>query len=464
MTLPADPVKWAVTAFKDGRTPIYDRYDAYLAGDQPIVFASKKFRSAFGPLFLAFSYNRCSTVVDAHADRMRVSGFGADDAELAKRAQEIWDENRMDVREGHIYSDQFALGDAYVIAEMHPTQARVQYWVQSPRSVRVHWDGETPDALDLGTKVWFDDDEHCRLNLYFRDRVEKYISINRAPSGVPTSPNAFTRFGEDDSWRFALNVPDTVPIFHIANNGRTNSYGVSELRPVLPLQDALNKTLMDKLVAMEFAAFPQRVLIGVDPPISDEDEAQHKEMLKRFEGGIDRVWAMSQGNIAEFSAANLAQYLAVAEFWEKSICRVTKVPVHYLDMTGGGFVSGRALQLAEGPFGTKIEDRQKGDGSVLAAMSEYGMRLEGKEVKPGTIRVNWHSAFPRSEEDDLDLALQKQVLGLPFETILQQMGYDPDQIKKIKDLKKQAADEARAAFDRGDVNPLVSMNRDRSAA
>ncbi|MGI8403914.1 MAG: phage portal protein, partial [Thermomicrobiales bacterium] len=257
MTLPNDPMRWAVDAFRDGRNERYSTYAAYLDGRQPLSFASVKFRSAFGQLFEAFAYNRCASVVDAHADRLRVTGFGADDETIAQAAQDLWDANRMDVREGQVEADQLALGDSYVIAEMHPTRGDVQLWAQDPRLVRVHYGDDAPGELDLGTKVWFDDARYCHLNLYFRDRIEKYISGNRAPAGVPASTSSFQLIeiaGEQNP--VPLAVTDTVPIFHFANNGRTNAYGTSELRPIIPLQDAINKTLMDMLVAMEFAAFP----------------------------------------------------------------------------------------------------------------------------------------------------------------------------------------------------------------
>lgn len=439
MTLPTDGVKWAVDAFKDARNLRYSTYASYLDGIQPLSFASVKFRSAFGQLFEAFAYNRCSSVVDAHADRLRVTGFGADDPTIAQAAQDLWDANRMDVREGQVEVDQLALGDAYVIAEVHPVRGDVQYWAQDPRMVRVHYGDDAPGALDLGTKVWYDDERYCHLNLYFRDRIEKYISSNRAPSGVPASAASFRLVeiaGETNP--VPLAVTDTVPIFHFANNGRTNAYGVSELRPILPLQDAINKTLMDMLVAMEFAAFPQRVLIGVEA-----DDPDSIEKLARFQAGIDRILTLfaADAKLGEFSAVNIAQYLSVAEFWDTAISRVSKVPVHYLGMNGT-FASGRALRIAETPFTAKIEDKQRSAGQAWSDVQTYGLRLQGKDVAPGAIRVNWASAAPLSDEDKLDIAVEKQGIGFPFEAILRESGYEPKQIADImQEKRQQLADE-----------------------
>ena len=43
-------------------------YRRYLEGNHDLQYATQKFRQAFGRLFDTFAYNRCATVVDAHAD------------------------------------------------------------------------------------------------------------------------------------------------------------------------------------------------------------------------------------------------------------------------------------------------------------------------------------------------------------------------------------------------------------
>lgn len=450
--LPDNPVAWAVKAFHDGRNDTYRRYQAYLDGDQPLMFATEKFRSAFGRLFEAFAYNRCEAVVDAHADRLQVGGFGANNETVSGRAQEVWDANHMDVREGHIESDAFGLGDSHLIVEKHVTSGDVHMWIQNPATVRVHYSEDVPGQIDLAAKTWRDEREYQRLNLYFAGRIEKYISRHRAFSGMPTSDKSFQRYDFlGEPWSFVLNVPDVVPVFPFANNGRTNSYGVSELRHVLPLQDALNKTIMDTLVAMEFAAYPQRVIIGVEPT---EDQ---EKVIQRFEAGLTRIVTLfaPDAKIGEFSAANIAQYLAIAEFFDLAIARVTKVPVHHLTMTGG-FPSGRALRIAEAPFTRKLEDRQKAFSVPFSEAMSYGLALDGLATRPGDLRINWTPAAPLSEEDELDMALQKDSLGFPLEQILKEMGYEESQITDILEAKRKVADEGARMFNRGVVVPPVS--------
>jgi len=74
---------------------------------------------------------------------------------------------------------------------------------------------------------------------------------------------------------------------------------------VIPLQDALNKTNADRLVAAEFMALPQRYMIGIEPTI-DPDTGRPVPM---FVPGADRVWqtANPDAKFGQFDAAELSQ-------------------------------------------------------------------------------------------------------------------------------------------------------------
>jgi hypothetical protein len=464
----ANALAWAVKAFRDDRANLYREYRQYLAGDHPLAFATPKFRSAFGQIFREFAYNRCGTVVDAHADRLRVAGFGSSDDDarrearergeqlddttqtVAQLAQDLWDANLMDIHEGSVEVEALGLGDAYLLVEVNPITGAVQVWPQEADLVRVHYDPDQPGVRDLGAKAWHDEDEHMRLNIYFKNRIEKYRTLQRARSGMPSSIKAFEPFqpDTDTAWPVMLPFDDTMPIFHLANNGRINRYGESELQNVLRLQDGLNKTLMDMLITMEFAAFPQRVLINVDV----EDDAT-ADTIQRFQAAVDRLMVLTSSgegkppSISEFTAANITQYLDVAESWDVRISRVTKVPVHYLTMQGD-FPSGAALRMAEAPFTAKIEDRQRAFGAVYTSAIEYGLRLQNVPVQPGDLRVNWESAAPMGDEDTWSLAQQKRDVGMPFPAVLREMGYEPEQIQQVQE-EKDAETEAMAIADFG---------------
>lgn len=451
MTLPENPTAWAVKAFRDDRATAYSRYRAYIEGEQPLMFAMDKFRRAFGRLFEPFAYNRCGSVVDAHADRIRVAGFGSDNETLAQLAEDLWQRTGMDTHEGAIEADATGLGDAHLLVQVDPTTGEVQYWPQSPEQIRVHYDTERPGVRDLAAKMWKDEDtERMHLNLYFADRIEKYRTVTKAHS-VPTSARAFEPYQPDGDteWPVRLRVTDTVPIFSVHNNARVNSYGTSELRDVLPLQDALNLSLSEQLIAGQFAASPQWVLLNYIAQVSDDGSLSEADrMLERFVAGVGQLATIppnspdeAEPKVAEFSAANLAQYDLVAEKWDVRIGRVTRVPIHYI--TGETKAqSGRAKRLDEAPFVAKLTDRTRERGPVYAEAQAYGLRLEGVSVPSGALRVNFEPVAPLSDEDIWDIAMLQMQVGWPLAAIAREMGRDPDEITQILREKREEADAA----------------------
>jgi hypothetical protein len=429
-----DALAWALKAYK-AHGSHYGECRAYLDGDQPLSFATEKFKSAFGRQFKTFAYNRCAAVVDAHADRLQVEGFGSDNDALSQAAQDIWDSNQMDVREGMVEFDAFGLGDGYVIVEVDPTSGDVLIWPQYAENVRVQYSDTRPGLITQASRRWYDDDlRRLRLNLYFPDRIEKYASRREFTTGSSIDWNVkdYDPYQPDgEAWPVVLNLNDTVPVFHFGNNARINAYGQSELHDVIPLQDAINKTVMDMLVAMEFAAFPQRVVIGVDV-----EESATADSIQRFQAAIDRMLVLTGSDgqtpaIAEFSAAQMAQYLDVAEKFDQFISRVSRVPSRYLNQDTTQ-ESGISKRMDESPFVSKIEDRQRAFGAVWAdGVMRYCLRLQGMTVEPGDLRVNWKPAAPLSEDQQWELVTMKVAASMPFAAALREAGYEPDQIADI---------------------------------
>ena len=265
MWMPGEALAWAVAAAADGeRAARYVRYRRYYDGDQDLSFMSQKWRQAFGSRLAMLAYNRCSAVVDAHADRLFVDGFAHADAAVAEAAAGIWSRNRMDRRQDEVYTEAFAMGDGYVLVWPDAETGRPTIWPQPAGAVRVLGSEEQPGRIDLAAKCWTARGGVVRLNVYHPDRIERWVTEQPRRVGGSLKPESFVPFAGDAAGPVIANPYGAVPVFPFANNARTGEYGASELRDILPLQDALNKALADLLVAQESAAFPQKVIIGVN--------------------------------------------------------------------------------------------------------------------------------------------------------------------------------------------------------
>jgi hypothetical protein len=485
MTLPENPLAWAVSAFQNDRGALYRVYRDYLEGRHPMPITTEDARRAFGPTFRNFFYNRCATVVDAHADRMRVQGFGSPDEDavrksierrettrdeapptIAQYAQELWDAANMDVYEGQIDKEAFGMGDAYLYVEVDPDDGAVHLWPQRADEVRVLYSDRKPGVREMAAKAWWQDDKHLYLNLLFPDRIEKYRTAQPSNSTtMPTKPEAFIPYQPDgEPWPMPLNLDDTVPMFHIPNNGDVNSYGTSELRDVLPLQDELNRSLIQQSAAGAFGIKAIWLLLNYDPR-DEESEAA----LANFKMGLTSILTVppnEQGTappeVAEFSHADMRQYDLIAEKWDVRISRQSRVPVK--DITGETTnESGVAKRLNESGFIAKIEDRQHAFGAVYSAAMTYALRLQGIPVEPGDLRVNWRPASPLAENEVWELIAIKTINGMPFKAALREAGYDPEQIDQILEEIAEEAAEAQRRFDAGQIGPMMSDDGESAA-
>lgn len=449
-----EALEWAAEAFRDSRlNDRYKRFRRYASGDQDLAFATPKYAATFGKLFAAFQYNRMEGVIDAHADRLQVERFTAEQEAVAELAGELWARNRMDQRAGEVHKEALTTGDAYVIVwpetgeALGEDAALPQLWPQRAEQVRVRYDEERPGQIILAAKTWTLGDGRRRINLYFPDRIEKYVTSSRGAGGLPTSAAGLERVAIDGEAWPVPNPWGVVPVIHFANNAGTGQSGTSELRDVMPLQDALNKVLTDLILACELAGFPQKVILGLD-----SGDPAVREGLQRLEAGLNKIFTIpfdgggEAPSIAEFSAANLPQLVAVVELFDKLISRVSRVPVHYLQMSGD-FPSGRALRTAEAPFVSKIEDRQVAYGNAWEDVMGLALRQAGI-ADPGTLSTVWKSAAPLSQEDAWDLAQIKAGIGLPLPQILRETGYTEGQIEQIQSERETQQESATAQFAR----------------
>ena len=148
-------------------------------------------------------------------------------------------------------------------------------------NVTVVTDDDSPGRVLWAAKQWLTNDKHIRLNLFYPDRIEKYISnANRkacflmrrsfVPLAGPKSQVQSPRSSEAHlgTWDMGLgtiaNPYGIVPVFHFANNADLGMTGRSELEAAMPVQDGLNKSVLDMLVAMEFSAYRQRWAAGIE--------------------------------------------------------------------------------------------------------------------------------------------------------------------------------------------------------
>jgi hypothetical protein len=447
-------VKAAITALQHKRT-LYDLSNSYYNGQHNLTFAGEKFRNAFGYLFRTLSVNVCPVVVDVVSDRLQIAGFTAagnrsgglspSQAELIEtKTQEIWRHNRMAKRAGDVHTEALKCGDSYIII-WPDNDNRAVIYPQQAKQIAVTYDPENPGYITQAAKWWMVTDEQgisqVRLNLYFTDRLEKYMT------GNPNTYSSDLPF-DAESFRLIDTIPNPygkVPVFAFHNNEQIGTTGRSELADIIRLQDILNKIVADQLVAQEYNAYPQRYVTGLEVEYDDEGKPKSP-----FMSGADRLFAVTGENVkfGEFSTGDVNQFINAQNQVMNQISAVSGIPVHYFGLANGGYPSGESLKTAEHRLTSKVRDRQLSFGMVWEDAIRFCLEIEG--YKNIEVDIQWNDTSPKNVAADLQNAVIKlNDLGIPLTQVQQELGYTAKQVESFAEENAETDEAALKAFNKG---------------
>jgi hypothetical protein len=431
-------------ALVNRRTDI-EKHDAYYEGKHPLQFASEQFRKAFGGLFDSFSDNWCGVVVDAKAERLEVAGFRADGQRDADRATwDLWRKHELDSESNGAFVDGLVSGRVFGLAWEGPEGEEITFEHASQAIV-----GYKPGTRQriAGLKCWSDDTTDY-ATLYTVDELWKF----ERPRQKTESGLYVSTFG-DGKWRQRIVADEpwplehslgAVPLVEIPNRKRLRSEPTSEIASVIPVQDAVNLLWSHLITASDFAAFPQRVVLGAEQPMErkyDNDGNVVSEQpipLERFRQG--RIWWLDDENakIDEWAAADLSNYTKVIELAVQHIAAQTKTPPDYL-LGQMANLSGEALTAAERGLVSAVVERQNAFQGGIRELMRLGHIAAGDPAAAEAITrgtVVWKDPQYRTEGEHVDALMKMKSLGVPDEVIWERIpGVDQTEIERWKALQ-----------------------------
>lgn len=432
-------LEWAIEDVRS-RLPRYALYRAYDEGEHRLLFATEKYRNAFGDLFREFADNMCEDVVDGITDRLQIIGWTSSDQALNSLADAVWERNKGEARSGAVHRNGFREGDGFSIASLDKDN-RARFYRQDPTQMAVRYSTENPDEKELAAKVWKAGTRY-RANLYYPDgTIAKYASKGSSADGGMPLAAAFKPLQAGDP---ALNGEDSylqegqrdgMPVFHYPN-GELSAYGKSILRGVIPLQDALNKAVADMLVTMEGHAAPLRWATGIQVEMDSRTGKEKDPFAKANTPGSVLRTGSKDAAFGQFAAAALDGFLDVQDSFKIEIGRKGYLPPHAITLRSGNSAppSGISLLVAEGRTIKLAKDRHRDWGTEHRAEMAYCLSLEtGGNVTAEDLGLEWAPPETRDEKALLETLVLKKELGVPDRQILLEMGYDSDEVDDFLD-------------------------------
>ena len=240
------------------------------------------------------------------------------------------------------------------------------------------------------------------------------------------TPGSVTLYHDDRLVSAAPNALGRLPVVHIQNLPQPFFYeGLSEVEPLIPLQDELNTRLSDRANRVTLQSFKMYLGRGI-------------ERFNERPVGPGQMWMTENpdASIEAFggdgdSPSERAHIQEIREAMDKASA-VTGVAAGLLRNKVGNLTSENALRITMMGLLAKTEKKRIAYGKgiervcelALAAMDAAGVLRTRPEER--RVRLHWPSPLPENETQRLDDALKKAELGVPRQRVLAELGYELD--------------------------------------
>jgi hypothetical protein len=222
--------------------------------------------------------------------------------------------------------------------------------------------------------------------------------------------------------------PGEVPVVHIQNISQPLSYsGLSEVEPLIPLQDELNTRLSDRASRVTMQSFKMFLAKGIEGfdrlPVGPGQVFTTENM--------DATVASFGGDSGSGGAGGESEHIEqIREAMDKASA-VPPLASGVVRAKIGNLSSENALRVTLMGLLSKTARKRVTYGRgisevcrlVLTALDEAGILRTAPEDR--VVRVEWPDPLPRDEHEALSAAKLKVELGVARERVLSELGYAP---------------------------------------
>jgi len=269
------------------------------------------------------------------------------------------------------------------------------------------------------------------MNLYYTDRIEKYISVGNADMEAINVGTQFTLIETvENPW-------GVIPVFHFRT---AKQYGRPEHYDGYGPQDAINKLIATHMYTVDYQGAPQRYALsngGNDAEYEDfQDDSSKRDNLGTLQNGPGQLWYLKGvDKVGEFAPADYKIFTEPVKEYVRGLASLTNTPLHYFEKTGN-VPSGEALRTAEAPLMKKVNDRQQSFEAAWEEMMKFVLKMEGID---DSVEIRWKHVESIDSLDQWEVAIKKKLIGMPIEQILIEIGYDSEMAMQLAQVANTAA-------------------------
>lgn len=325
----------------------------------------------------------------------------------------------------------------HVWAQIVIENGRPRVVVQDPLNLSAVWDERDIRRVEKYTAQWPSFDEHNR-SIVRRQTVTRQGATWLIEDFYSYSDGStWHRDGDAVVWRYEF-----APVFQVKNLPNANVfYGSADLNLcVLRLNHYINRvdSLINKIIRIH--AHPKTVAYGIT---EDQLEISSDGILfvDEFEAELKNLEMQSDLTAAQTFRDKMRGALA----------EVSHVPEITTGKTDNlGTLSGRAMAILYGPLIDQTKKKRLLYGRFIKDIVRALLVIGGHAVASKEIVLRWGAMLPADDKEAAETALIKKQIGFSTDTLIQELGGDPDteREKRALDINDTGAI-IGAAFDGG---------------
>ena len=381
-----------------------------------------------------FSANYMPIIVDGMSSRLSIEGFDA--GEQSATFLKWWKANRMDADQDDTHTEAIRDGDSYMLVGWDNELGIPLFYPHMAYDGRdgmhVEYDTET-GKIAFASKRWLiegggDAGYKRRMNIYAPGTVLRYVSNQKEYDGD-------WQLYETEPWEDTSGVPLGVPVFHFKNRGRGYNYGQSELEQAIPMQNALNKSVIDLLAAADTTAFRILTMIGGDPSGIEISPGSWVYMSNPSSGD-------NAGKIGFIPGEDLRPMIEVVDSFVQRIGQVSDTPLSYFQLSGQMASEGTHRQH-ESRMITKVKKTSVKFGNTWEDVMKMARKLNNAfggaaMSEEQEIEVRWMDFSARDEDDKLTERVARMKVavdaGASIFQAAKKAGFSEDDAKDLSEV------------------------------
>lgn len=426
--------------------PGYDQAQIYYDGKVPEVFSSIRLRRALAAHQIDFDLNFAKTPVNAVAHRLKVASITSPDPATNKLIAKIWKDNQLNLELPDLFRRAGEYGDAYLmvipVEDDADNVVRVEMFYNSPQTVRVIYAEDNPRRKAYTIKKWCEG-PYQRAELYYDDRTERWTTGKNSKGDKAADWTPWPADPDDpDSWYLGHDWGEQ-PVFHFRTD---RPYGVPEHYGAYGPQNAITKLQATHMGTVDYQGAPQRYALTENantdtsdlepgdfddddwPPDSANSGPSDSGDDSSLKAGPGEMWLLrGYKSVGQFDAANPDVFLDPIMFNVRAMAQITDTPLRMFDPQSSQR-SGESYREEDGPYISKVENRQTSYGAALHEAMMFALRRLG--VPDPVVTVDWVPARSVSSAEGWQTVKAKIEAGVPRRQALMEAGYRAEQVDK----------------------------------